>query len=307
MSYRSGLFFNLIIMAMLCCCKGSLAQTIPDSLIQQFNRSNNDSLKARLLLSMGETVEIAAPEKSMALYKNALQLGRKINNNDNIFLAWINIANCHIELNKMDSAILGFQQAIDVARLMKDSVKVARGFGNMGNVYLHKNDRVKALEYYLYAAKLWEASTDQQYLPILYNNINALLEEQKESTQAVVFANKAIAMATKLGDSLSLVDGLVNLAVSYNHLAQYDKAYELLLTTLPMAKTIGDNYQLVTIYNNMGDYFMQKQNFHAALDQYEEMYTHAKEIGNQFYLNNATLALAKVHRRLKNNEKALHW
>ena len=197
---------------------------VPDSLSQQLKLASNDSVKSIVLLQMGESIEIEAPEKSLNFYHSALTLGKEINNNECVFLAYINIGNCYIELNKMDSAVNGFENAIYVSRLLKDSVKVGRAYGNIGNAYLHKNDRVKALEYYLYAARLFENSPEQKYLPTLYNSINALLEEQRESTRGLEFANKAVTMATKLGDSIALVDGLVNLSVSYNHLEQYEKA-----------------------------------------------------------------------------------
>lgn len=47
------------------------------------------------------------------------------------------------------------------------------------------------MEYYLQAAKIWENSESQTYLPTLYSNINALLEEQKEHAKGLEYANKA--------------------------------------------------------------------------------------------------------------------
>ena len=300
-------FLKIIAFVSLCVCNNGFAQTIPDSLMQQLKHSSNDSIKVRVLLQIGESIEIEAPEKSMEYYNTALSVAKKTNNNECIFLTYINIGNCNIELNKMDSAVAGFEKAVYAARLLKDSVKVGRAFGNLGNVYLHKNEREKALEYYLYAAQLWENNKGKKYLPNLYNGINALLEEQRESTKAIGFANKAIAIATEIGDSIAMVDGLVNLSVSYNHLQEYEKAYQLLIQALPLAKRNGDMYQIVTICNNMGDYFMEKNNFSAALEKYEEMYGYAKQMGNKYYLSSATLALAQVNRKLKNYLNALKY
>ncbi|MEO5942403.1 MAG: tetratricopeptide repeat protein [Ferruginibacter sp.] len=299
--------FKIGVFVLFFLCKNSFAQNVPDSLLQQLKATTGDSAKARILLQMGESIEIEAPEKSMEFYNTALLTARKIKNIECLFFTYINIGNCYIELNKMDSAVAAFEQAISAARLLKDSVKVGRAFGNLGNVYLHKNDRDKALQHYLYAARLWENSSEQKYLPTAYNNINALLEEQSESAQAADFANKAIAIATKLGDTLSWVDGLVNLSVSYNSLQQYDKAYQLLMQALPLAKSSGDAYQLVTIYNNMGDYFMTKGNYNAALDKYEIMYKYTKQMGNKYYIGSATLALAQANRKLKNYKQAHYY
>lgn len=286
-------------------CNNVLAQTVPDSLLNKLKTASNDSAKAIILLQMGESVESTMPEKSMELYKQALLPGQQAKNNHCIFLTYINIGNCYIELNKMDSAIAGFKNAMAVARLLQDSVRVGRAVANMGNVYLHKNDREKAMEYYLQAAKIWENCDNKKYLPMLYSNINALLEEQNEPVKGLEYANKAVAMAQKLGDTISLVDGLINLSVSYNHLEQYEKAFQVLEQALPLAKQNKDLYQLVTICNNMGDYYLEKKNLDMALTKCLEMQRYANQMGNQYFLSSANLMLAKVYFELKQHAKAL--
>ena len=92
---------------------------------------------------------------------------------------------------------------------------MARVLANIGNAYLHKKDRVTAIDYYLQSARLWETCADQNYLSILYSNINGLLDEQKEHNKAAEYGNKAVALAQKIGDEYSLVNGMVNLATTY--------------------------------------------------------------------------------------------
>jgi two-component system, NarL family, sensor kinase len=297
--------FSITFSVLLFLINSGYAQTVPDSLQNKLKSATNDSVKAMTLLQMGESIEATAPEKSLDYYRQALLVSQRANHQHTIFLTFINIGNCYIELNKMDSAAFGFEKAIATARLLKDSVRVGRAVANLGNVYLHKNDRAKAMKYYLQAAKIWENSDNQKYLPTLYSNINALLEEQKEHKKGMEYANKAVALATKLGDTLSLVDALVNLSVSYNHLEQPEKAFQLLEQALPMAKKNGDLYQLVTISNNMGDYYFLKKNFNAALAICLDMYEYAKKIGNQYFLSSANLMLAKAYYELKQQGKAL--
>ncbi len=305
MKKTSSCFFNVLVIVLLFLFNSSFAQTVPDSLLNKLKLVTNDSIKAITLLQMGESVEATAPEKSLAYYRQALQISERATHKHTIFLTFINIGNCYIELNKMDSAAMGFENAVAIARQMKDSVRVGRAVANLGNVYLHKNDRAKAMEYYLQAVKIWENSDNQKYLPTLYSNINALLEEQKEHKKGLEYANKAVALATKLGDTLSLVDAMINLSVSYNHLAQAEKAFQVLEQALPLAKKNGDLYQLVTISNNMGDYYFLNKNFNSALAICLDMYNYAKQMGNQYFLSSANLMLAKAYYELKQQGKAL--
>src|ERR1700704_3836334 len=83
----------------------SQLQTIPDSLAGKLNHAPNDSVKARKLLDIGETIEENTPATSLNFYKSALELSRKIKNNRLILSSLNDIGVCYIELNKMDSAI----------------------------------------------------------------------------------------------------------------------------------------------------------------------------------------------------------
>ncbi|MGZ8523417.1 MAG: tetratricopeptide repeat-containing sensor histidine kinase [Chitinophagaceae bacterium] len=285
----------------------TFAQTIPDSLVNKLKHAATDSAKAIALLEMGESIEVMTPEKSMDYYRQALLRGQQIKNNRVILSSYHDIGVCYINLNKMDSAIATFEKAIPIARLLNDTVRVARLWANMGNVYLHQKDRVKAIDYYLQSARLWETCWDQNYLPILYSNINALLDEQKEHNKAVEYGNKAVALAQKIGDEYSEVVGLVNLSTTYSHLGQPEKEYELLEKALPLAKKNTDLDHISTVYHNMGDYYFKKKNLSSALEKYLESYSYVKKMGNKYHLCTICTALAQVYHKLNQNDKALQY
>ncbi len=286
---------------------GSFAQTIPDSLVNKLKNPINDSAKAITLLEIGEAIEQTTPEKSMDYYRQALSLGQRIKNNRVILSSYHDIGICYININKMDSAIIAFEKAIPFARLLNDTVREARVLANIGNAYLHKKDRVTAIDYYLKSARLWETCRDQNYLPILYSNINGLLDEQKEHNKAVEYGNKAIALAQKIGDGYSEVNGLINLAATYGYLGQHEKQYELLNNALPLAKETKDLDQIGTVYHFMGDYFFKKENFSSAAEKYLESYTYIKQMGNKYHLCTISTALAQVYYKLDQNGKALQY
>ena len=283
------------------------AQTIPDSLVNKLNQATNDSAKAITLLEIGEFIEVTTPEISMDYYRQALLTGQQIKNNRVILSSYHDIGVCYINLNKMDSAIITFEKAIPFARLLNDTVRVARIWANMGNVYLHQKDRVRAIDYYLQSARLWETCWDQNYLPILYSNINALLDEQKEHNKAVEYGNKAVALAQKIGDEYSEVVGLVDLSTTYSYLGQPEKEYALLDKALPLAKKNKDLDHVATVYHNMGDYYLKRKNFSSALEKYLDSYSYVKQMGNKYHLCTICTALAQVYYKLNQNGKALQY
>jgi signal transduction histidine kinase len=295
------------VLLMLFAANNLRAQNIPDSLLKKLTTSSNDSAKGITLLEIGESIEQATPEKSMDYYRQALSLGKQIKNNRVILSSYHDIGVCYINLNKMDSAINAFETAIPFTRLLNDTLREARLLGNIGNAYLHKKDRVTAIEYYLKSARLWETCADQNYLPLVYANINGLLDEQKEHDKAVEYGSKAVALAQKLGDEYSEVVGLVNLSTTYNYLEQPEKEFELLEKALPLAKKNEDLDQIATVYHNMGDYYFKKKNFSSALDKYLESYAYVKQMGNKYHFCTISTALAQVYYKLNQNDKALQY
>lgn len=283
------------------------AQTVTDSLFRRLSLATNDSAKGITLLEIGESIEETNPESSMDYYKQALLLGKQIKNNRLILSSFNDVGVCYINLNKMDSAIIFFEQAIPVAWVLNDTVRVARVTANMGNVYLHLKDRVKAIEHYLEAARLWETCSDQNYLPVLYSNINALLNEQKEYAKALEFGNKAVTLAQKIGDNYSEINGLINLAITYGNLKQPEKGYALLEKALPLAKKNEDLDQIATIYDNLGDYYYQKKMYQSSLTNYFEGHKYVLQMGNKYHLCTSYSMLAQVYYKLNENDKALQY
>lgn len=285
----------------------NFAQTIPDSLLNKLNHPINDSAKGITLLEIGESMEQTVPEKSMQYYTQALALGQRIKNNQVILFSYIDLGICLINLQKMDSSIISFEKGIPYAWLLKDTVRVARLLGNIGNAYLHKKDRVTAIDYYLQSARLWETCVDQKYLPVLYSNTSALLDEQKEHNRALEFGNKAVALAQKLGDGFSETVALVNLSTTYSYLGQHEKEYELLMKALPLAKKNENLDHIANVYYNLADYFFKKKDFSSALENYLESFDYGKKMGNKYHLCSVNTALAVVYHELKQDDKALQY
>ncbi len=168
----------------------SYTQSIPDSLQYKLNHAANDSIKARIILDIGEAIEAKTPEKSLVHYQQALALSRQIKNNRLVLSSTVDVGIAYIETNDMDKALSAFFEAIPVAKNVNDTGKIAGILGNIGNVYLHKKDPVEATKYYLQAVELLEKSSDQSRLPTLYSNLCSLLNDQKEFEKAIEYGNR---------------------------------------------------------------------------------------------------------------------
>src|SRR6185369_9687413 len=134
----------------------------PDSLIQKLQKAINDSVRVRTMLDIGEAIEEETPKLSFSYYTQALDLAKKINHNRLMLSSMVDIGISQIENNELDSALATFDKCLPLAWKINDTGKIAAVLGNIGNVYLHRNDRVNAIENYLKAAGLVEAAQNQE-------------------------------------------------------------------------------------------------------------------------------------------------
>lgn len=305
MKFVRAFFFFLLMTALVPGNSG--AQGVPDSLLHKLNSAANDSIKARTLLDIGETIEATLTEKSLAYYQQALALSKKIKNKRLVLSSLNDVGVGYIELNKMDSAILFFEQAVEVARQLNDTLRVARITTNIGNVYLHRKDPVKAIDYYLQAANMWERVADQNDLPGLYANINSLLTDQKEYARAIEYGNKGVALAKKIGDNYSAVTALLNLSNTYESLGNYEKQHSLLFEALPLALKSGEIEYIAAVYDGLGDYYYQKKAYQASLTNYLEAHRYVLQMGNKYHLCTSLSMLALLYHKLHQNDKALQF
>jgi signal transduction histidine kinase len=282
-------------------------QNIPDSLLHKLNTAPNDSAKARTLLDIGETIEATSAEKSLKYYCQALAISKKIKSNGLLISSWNDVGVCYIELNKLDSAIIAFEQSIIFIRLEHDRLREAKVLANIGNVYLHKKDRIKAIEYYLQSVRLWETCEDKSRLSLLYANIAMLFNEQEEFEKAIEYGNKGYSLSMEKGDEYSGTNALLSLSGAYYGLGQFDKSYELLQKALPLAKKGKDLEQLSTVFDELGSYYLQKKQYPLSLKNYLESYRYTKQLANQFHLTEISYRLATIYHQLDEPGKALQF
>src|SRR5437763_1696498 len=130
------------------------SQNPPDSLLKKLNSATNDSIRVRILLAIGESIESRSTENSLVYYHQALEISRSIENRRLILSSLVNLGIGYMESNRLDTAVSYFNQAMTVAESLKDTNRVAVVYSNLGNAYRYKKDRIRALDSYQRAAGL---------------------------------------------------------------------------------------------------------------------------------------------------------
>jgi two-component system, NarL family, sensor kinase len=283
------------------------SQTVPDSLLKKLNTATNDSVRARTILDIGESIESRSTEKSLVYYKQALELAQRIQNRRLILSALGDMGIGNMESNRLDTAVGYFNEGLQVARGLRDTNRMAVMYSNLGNAYRYKKDRVQSLENFQRAIDLLEKKNDSLRLPAVYMNVSIFLEENNDYRESIVYSNKAYVMASAQGDDYTACNALISMSDAWFSLGNPDKQFDLLQKALILAKKTGDLEESGAIYNNLGSFFFTKKDFPKALKQFTLSYEYALQMANHFHLCEACTRMAEVYKQLNQPDSALSY
>jgi len=83
---------------------------------------------------------------------------------------------------------------------------------------------------------------------------------------AIIFAQQAYELSQKNKLLANQARALGDMAAGYGSLGDYPKSVQMLLKALRISKSIHDPISTIRVYNNLGDTYMRRGDYHTALD-----------------------------------------
>ena len=141
----------------------------------------------------------------------------------------INIATCHYKLNKIDLALNKFLALYKKKELCSVAGAVAICI-NLARIYFEKKDFTKSIKYYLEA----EAKDEKLFCESNhYLNVALALEHNHQFNKAINYLRKAISLAEKKNDKITVSDLYNKIGICYlelNKFTEAKKAFEKALS-----------------------------------------------------------------------------
>ncbi len=144
---------------------------------------------------------------------------------------------------------------------------------NIGEIYFEKNDDAKALSYF---QKSINALGNSANVSFAYNGIGKLYLREGEYKQALLYHNKALAIAKKLNNKLHVVrslEGIANVYISQNN---YSAALNYYNQARAIAEEIKAVPNLKDLYQEMAVAYAKTTDFKNAF-KYQTLYATIKD------------------------------
>ncbi|WP_348677883.1 sensor histidine kinase [Flavobacterium coralii] len=216
--------------------------------------------------------------KAKAQYKEADSIDKAMD--INIDIAYL-ISAQDYNKNNYIKYIEEYQQYVTK---QKDTIKIAKGYCNMAVWMLDNKENERSRDYYLKALKFAEEKNNIDLLARIYHNVAVVYNERlQKPDSALYYLKKDREIVNSSGTVDDLCSNYINVASSYHHKQDYDKAIEYLhlAESLPIQKYtlrtkqyiyefLAGNYQMKGDIKNAYKYLVLNKQFADSLKSEEQ-------------------------------------
>ncbi|MDB5011458.1 MAG: hypothetical protein JWR67_1423 [Mucilaginibacter sp.] len=268
--------------------------------------SASDTTEVKTYNINGYNSRLTKPTETVVYANKALELAKKISYLNGIAEAYRIRGIGNYYLNKSESAINDYLDALNYFDKSNNQAGKAKVFNNIGNLY-QEVDYERALGYFNKAETIAEKTHDNQLIASLNLNIGNVYFRKNSFNQALRYYTLSYNQFTKLNNKVILVQCLQDLGVIYFNLNQTDKAEKLLLQANQAAKDQDLNSSVASINLELAAIYIKKNNFSAAEKYLKEGMAFAEIVNNNKYRYDYKLTSYELEKKRKDYEKALNY
>ncbi len=149
---------------------------------------------------------------------------------------------------------------------------IADALNNGGVSYYYMHDYSSALLRYERALPLFKILKDSNAIGGTYNNIANIYQKLRNSDSAVVYNKKALKIRLSIHADVAASTSITNLGLINLMNGNYQKALDNFQEALKIRKKKGLKYSVASSYNNIGALYWKWGNLNAALEYFEKSF-----------------------------------
>jgi adenylate cyclase len=265
-----------------------------DSLKKILSSTIVDSTRVDVLNALCKSFFNTNPDTSIIIASSAKSLAEKINYKTGLALASKNVGKGYYLEGKYKEAVINWQQAIEVYKLLNDKKGVANMLSNQGAVYFNQGDDAKALELHLQSLKMSEELNDTLRILTSLTNIGGVYSNKEVTwNKALDYFLRSYNLSIAIKDDYSIGTSSVNLGELYFKMKDNIKALEYLRQSEKAYKGTED---LPYTLNYIGRIFTRQKKFEQAIQIHTEAYELAKNLDTKLDQTQSLVALAQAYK-----------
>lgn len=184
----------------------------------------------------------------------------------------------------LDSSLIWYQKALQIASENDDNLGIAKVANNIALVYTDQGEYLSAIDYYHLSIEKSELIDDIQSVGDAYNNLGSLFTQIEDYEQALEYHNKAYIIRQDSDDPLKLSSVLLNMGRVHLTQGNYESARSHFFQSLAIDLRLDDLGGVALNYNNIGLTHFREKELDSAIFYYEASLKIRKELNDPFGL-----------------------
>ncbi|MCH7399485.1 tetratricopeptide repeat-containing sensor histidine kinase [Belliella sp. DSM 107340] len=176
------------------------------------------------------------------------------------------------EIHYSDSALKYYQEAINLAKLLKNKELQAQNLNRLGVYFRNMNLQEDALNLYEQALELSLESGEKSQIGHSYNNIGQMYYYKDYFDEALDYYKQAEQIFIEIDDKNGLGYNYTGMSLVLAELGRYQEALEKIDKAIDLRDKLGQTRQLMVSKFNKADILMDLGNFYEAENDILKLY-----------------------------------
>jgi len=232
--------------------------------LQVFDSIGDKTGTSNMYSNMGAIYNIQGDDvKALDMHLKSLTDAESVPDTLRILTSLINIGAVYSNKpSTQDKALEYYKKALPLSRIINDKDAIGTVTVNMGEIYLGKEQDSIALFYFLQSLEAYEENSEN--IPYTLNNIGKVYTHKKDYVKAIEYHQQAYSHAIAIDAKLEVAQSLLGLAASNVQLQKYKEAISYYDEAEQICKSIDANYELKEAYEGLANVYSLTKDFGNA-------------------------------------------
>ncbi len=237
-----------------------------DSLENQL-KTATDTTQLHIYQQLYQATIHTEPEKAKTYTEHWIQLAQELDKPQQQISALLGLGRYYYVLGNFAQAIHQSQQALNIARPLKDTARIASLYNGMGYMIFNQGKYGEALDTLFIGLRLNESLQDSLAIHKSKFNIANVYVMNDNPRQAL---NYFLACANYFEQPNLLAKCWLNLGATYPDIQQYDSSFYYYQLASDYYKSQDDDYHLAKVLDGQGQNMLDQQEYQAAITYYQQ-------------------------------------
>lgn len=246
-------------------------------------------------------------DKAITGYQECLNMATALKDSLRIGNSLIGIGISNDQGGRFQEALQYYFKALDIYERIGNAKKAGGTLKNIGNTYRVMKNYDKASGFLQQALQLHHDRKDSASMANVLNDIGLVYMDQDSSQKALEYFNKIISEYHRNIGEEVHAYVLNNLALALTGVKNYPQALSAYQSSLALMTKTGDQYGIALVLGNLGDLYYRMHDLPRALDYHLRNLEMVRRINSNELLKDTYDNLYKTYQALGNYTKAYEY